>query len=122
MSYKKSRVYQLGYELVLQTEELCRNLPSHERYALAQQLRNSSRSVVATYVEGYIRQGLLAADYRRFLIYSQGSCDESKYWLELARDLGLVEENKTAPILTGYQEITRCLVSMIRGQKISTET
>lgn len=78
MSYKKSRVYQLGYELVLQTGELCRNLPSHERYALAQQLHNSSRSVVANYVEGYIRQGLLAADYRRFLIYSQGSCDESK--------------------------------------------
>ena len=115
MSYKKSKVYRLGYKLVLQTEGICRSLPGHERYALAQQLRNSSRSVVANYVEGYVRQGLLSADHRRFLIYSQGSCDETKYWLELGSDLGLIDKKKLEPLLEGYQELTRCFVSMIRA-------
>ena len=115
MSYKKSKIYRLGHKLVLQSEAVCRNFPSHEKYALAQQLRNSSRSVVANYVEGYVRQSLLPADHRRFLIYAQGSCDETKYWLELGRDLGLIEEKRSGQLLGGYQELTCYLIAMIRA-------
>ncbi|MBI2821313.1 MAG: four helix bundle protein [Acidobacteria bacterium] len=91
MSYKKSRIYQLGYHLALKVESLCRTFPKHEQFALAQQLRNSSRSVVANYVEGYVRQERFKPDHSRFLIYSQGSCDETKFWLELARDIGFLD-------------------------------
>ena len=51
--------------------------------------RNSSRSIVANYVEGYVRQTTSIKDHRRFMIYSQGSCDETKYWLELAKAIDL---------------------------------
>jgi four helix bundle protein len=114
MSYRKSSVYQIGYQLALNCEEICRRLPSHERYALAQQLRNSSRSIVANYVEGYIRQGLLSKDHRRFLVYSQGSCDETKYWLELGKDMGLISDSDFKSVFSGYVKLSRALVSMIR--------
>jgi four helix bundle protein len=114
MSYKNSSIYQLAYQLALNTEELCRTFPAHERYSLAQQLRNSSRSVVANFVEGYIRQGRLPFDHRGFLIYSQGSCDESKYWLEFGKDIGLVENKVFKELHSGYGRVSIALVSLIR--------
>ena len=54
------------------------------------------------------------------VIYAQGSCDETKYWLELARDLGLIEKHKSEALLAGYQELTHCLVAMI--QRVSQES
>ena len=114
MSYKKSCIYRLAYRLAVETEDVCRSFPAYERYSLAQQLRNSSRSVVANYVEGYIRQGRLPLDHRRFLIYSQGSCDESKYWIEFGRDIGLVENRVCRELLSGYGRVSIALVALIR--------
>ncbi len=91
MSYKRSEVYRLGFRLAILTEQLCRGLHKHEQYCLSQQLRNSSRSIVSNYVEGYVRQTTSRADHRRFMIYSQGSCDETKYWLELAKAIDLIQ-------------------------------
>ena len=69
MSYKHSNIYQLGYELALRVENVCRKFPRHEQYALALLLCNSSRSIAANYVEGYVRQTHFLADHRRFLTY-----------------------------------------------------
>lgn len=113
MSYKNSKVYQLGYELVLHVETVCRSFPRHEQYSLAQQLRNSSRSIVANYVEGYVRQGHFSADHRRFLIYSQGSCDETKYWLELAKDLELFDGQRLAELVIKYEQLGRMIFGIL---------
>jgi len=56
---------------------------------------------MANYVEGYIRRDLLSNDYRRFLIYSQGSCDETKYWLELGKDKGVISKSDFDSVLPG---------------------
>lgn len=114
MSYKTSKIYQLGYQLALSVEGVCRRFPQREQHALAQQLRNSSRSIVANYVEGYIRQQETSlADYRRFLIYSQGSCDETKYWLELAKDTGLLGENSFMNLSEKYAELSKMIFSVL---------
>ncbi len=113
MSYKRSEVYKLGLRLAILTEQLCRGLPKHEQYCLAQQLRNSSRSIVANYVEGYVRQTTSIKDHRRFMIYSQGSCDETKYWLELAKAIDLIQPESVKELLEGYARLGRLIYSVL---------
>ena len=110
MSYKKSKIYRLGFKQALLVETACRKLPKHELYSLAQQVRNSSRSIVANYVESYIRQKYFPADYRRFLTYSQGSCDETKFWVELAREMGLLDEATFNEIIEGCERLSIIII------------
>ncbi|TDI10580.1 MAG: four helix bundle protein [Acidobacteria bacterium] len=63
MSHKKSKIYSLGFDLALQVEEVCQNLPGYEKYSLAQQLRRASRSVVANDVEAFVRQRSFPKDH-----------------------------------------------------------
>ena len=114
MSFKNSRIYQVGYELALDVERICKNFPRHEQYALAEQLRNSSRSIVANYVEGYVRQQQNSlADQRRFLIYSQGNCDETKYWLQLAKDMGLLSKDSFECLQAKCGELGKMIFSIL---------
>jgi four helix bundle protein len=64
-------------------------------------------------VEGYVRQGLSEADYRRFMVYSQGSCDETKYWLKLEKALDFAQAEKFDKLLDGYQHLGRVIYSIL---------
>ncbi len=109
MSYKRSKIYLAGFEQALLVEEVCRRFPVHERFSLAQQLRNSSRSVVANYVESYIQQKNFPTDFRRFLTYSQGSCDETKFWVEFAWKIHLLDEATYQKVMKGYDRLSRLI-------------
>ncbi len=116
MSYEKSRIYRLGFDLALRIEKVCCNLPRHERFSLAQQLRRASRSVVANYVEGFVRQHSFPRDYKRFITYSQGSCDETKFWLEFAAATGLTSKEITGELLEGYIRVGKLLNPLLRKE------
>ncbi len=109
MTYQKSKIYRLGLEQALLVEAVCKNFPRHEQYSLSQQIRRSSRSIVANYVESYVRQKHYPADYRRFLTYSQGSCDETKYWVKLAREIDLLDDPKFKELMDGYERLGRMI-------------
>ena len=113
MSYLKSEIYKLGFQLAISTEGICRAFPRHEQFCLGRQLRSSSRSIVANYVEGYVRQGLSKNDHMRFMVYSQGSCDETKFWLELAKALNLAEARSVDQLLEGYRKLGKLIHSVL---------
>jgi four helix bundle protein len=113
MSYRKSEICQLGFKQALLVEEACQTFPRHELFSLAQQLRNSSRSIVANYAESYVRQKYYPADYRKFLTYSQGNCDETKFWVELAREMGLVDEANFEKLMDGYRRLSIMIVRVL---------
>ncbi|MCZ6877623.1 MAG: four helix bundle protein [Acidobacteria bacterium] len=114
MTYKKSRIYRLGFDLAFRVEEVCRKLPTHERYSLAQQLRRASRSVVANYVEAFVRQHSFPRDHKRFITYSQGSCDETKFWLEFLAAIGLTSKEIVEDLVEGYSEVGKLLNPILR--------
>jgi hypothetical protein len=64
VSYEKSEIYKLGFKLAVNSDQLCRGFPKWKPYSLAHQLRTSSGSVVANYVEGFGCPGLFEADHR----------------------------------------------------------
>ena len=47
------------------------------------------------------------------MIYSQGSCDETKYWLELAKAIDLIQPESVKELLKGYACLGRLIFSVL---------
>lgn len=75
-SYKDLNIYRSAFKLSLEVHETSLSLPKYELYEQGSQVRRSSKSITANIVEGYGRKRY-KADFIKFLIYSQASCDET---------------------------------------------
>jgi len=78
-------VYQLSYQLSMSIFNLTRGFPSSEKYSLTSQIIRSTRSISANIAEGFGRRRY-HAEFKKYLIYSAGSLEESKVWLNFAKD------------------------------------
>ncbi|MGU3374509.1 four helix bundle protein [Chryseobacterium sp. M5A1_1a] len=76
MSYSKLDIYNIAFELFIETHQFSLQLPKYELYELGSQLRQSADSIVTNIAEGYGRSSY-KGDFIRFLTYSQASCDET---------------------------------------------
>ena len=110
MPYHRLEVYQKAYRLALEMHKITLQFPKIEQYELAQQLRRSSKSIPANIAEGMGKQES-AKEVSRFIRMAIGSCDESRVWLEFARDLGYMKTSDQQQYDFRYQEIGR----MLRG-------
>jgi four helix bundle protein len=84
-SFRQLIVWQRGHDLVLAAYKVAAAMPRHEQFGLASQLRQAVVSVPANIAEGFGRSS--SADKARILNIAQGSLEEVKYFLLLARDL-----------------------------------
>ena len=78
-------VWQKAHQFVLGVYQLTESFPPKEICGLTAQLRRSAISVPANIAEGFKKRG--RADKARFLNIAQGSLEESRYFLILAKDL-----------------------------------
>ncbi len=78
--------------------------PKPETYGLALQMRRAAVSIPANVAEGFRRRG--KADKARFLNMAEGSVEECRYFLILARDLGYGDTQKLTAML---EEVSRLL-------------
>lgn len=83
-------VYKKSYSLSLDIHRLTLEFPKIEQYALADQLRRSSKSVCANIAEGFGKQSYSSAEFGRFLAIAEGSVIETQTWLQYASDLGYI--------------------------------
>ncbi len=84
--YKDLVVYQQAHKLGVAVHKFSLKLPKFEVYETGSQIRRASKSISANIVEGYGRRRY-QADYVKFLVYSQSSCDETNEWLTYIQDL-----------------------------------
>lgn len=103
-TYHDLFVWQKAHQFVLRVYANTKAFPREEVFGLTSQLRRSAVSIVANVVEGYKRKG--AKEKLRFLNISQASLEESRYFLELARDLKYCDD---PPILDQIEEVSRLL-------------
>ncbi len=88
------QIYQIGYKLMLQIHTLTLGFPKIEQYAgIADQLRRSSKSIVANITEGFGKQKFYKDEFKRMLVYSIGSCDETILWIKTSKDLGYISDD-----------------------------
>jgi four helix bundle protein len=78
-------VWQKAHQFVLGAYRLSRTFPRSETYGLSSQLRRAAVSIAANIAEGFKKRG--RADKLRFYNMAQGSIEESRYYLILAKDL-----------------------------------
>ena len=108
--YHNLDVYRKAYQLALRIHKESLGFPKFEQYELAQQLRRSSKSIVVNVVEGMGRQDS-PAEVHRFIRIAMGSCDESRIWLDFAKDLTYLDEPAYGQLTAGFIEIGK----MLRG-------
>lgn len=87
-------VWQKAHQIVLLVYSVTANFPSTETFGLVSQVRRAAVSVPANLAEGFKRRS--PADKARFVNIAQGSLEEVKYYLDLARDLGYLKDSAPA--------------------------
>ena len=97
-------VWQKAHRFVLDIYALTTGFPGQETYGLSLQMRRAAVSIPANIAEGFRRRG--KADKARFLNIAEGSVEECRYFLILAKDLGYGETEKLSAML---EEVSRLL-------------
>jgi four helix bundle protein len=110
-------VWQKAHQFVLSVYRFSELFPNNELYGLTSQLRRSAVSIPANIAEGFKKK--TKPDKAKFLNIAQGSLEESRYYLILAKDLnygdstGLNEQiEEVSKLLEGY------LSSMMKSGEI----
>jgi len=83
-------VWQKAHQLALALYRATRTFPGDEKFGLVSQMRRAAVSVPANIAEGFVKRG--KPDKIRFYNTAQGSLEESKYYLVLAKDLGYLRD------------------------------
>ncbi len=88
-SFEDLIVWQKAHKWVLTMYMETEKFPKKEQYGLTSQLRRAAVSVPANIAEGFKKRG--KADKARFINIAQGSLEECRYYLVLAKDLGYLD-------------------------------
>jgi four helix bundle protein len=97
-------VWQKAHRFVLEVYVLTAAFPKQEAYGLSLQMRRAAVSIPANIAEGFRRRG--KADKARFMNIAEGSVEECRYFLILAKDLGYGDVQKLSVML---EEVSRLL-------------
>lgn len=104
-SYEDSALYQLAKQMAVEIHRMTlEQLPKYEMFEQGSQIRRSSKSIVANFVEGYGRRRY-KAEYIRFLTYALASCDETKAHLELLHETNSLRRDRFQHFYTNYRKI-----------------
>jgi four helix bundle protein len=110
-SYKDLKVYQVSYRLAMEMFWLTKKLSKEEMYSLTDQIRRSTRSIVANVVEGWSKRWYENI-FKRHLIHSIGSCDETKVWLNFALDCRYITIEEYKTFTDQYEELGKMLYGL----------
>ena len=114
-SFEDLEVFKRAYRISLAVHRKSLEFPAIEQRGLADQVRRASKSICANIAEGFARQGVQPADFRRFLIMALGSADEMRVWIRYCLDLGYVDEEIWRTWRQEYHEIARMLQGPDQG-------
>ena len=103
-SFEDLIVWQKAHAWVLAIYRVSDAFPDKEKFGLTSQLRRAGVSIPANIAEGFKKRGV--RDKLRFFNIAQGSLEECRYYLILARDLGYAETDQLTQQLA---EVSRLL-------------
>lgn len=101
-------VWQKAHQFVLSVYNYSDYFPQKEVYGLTSQFRRAAISIPANIAEGFKEKS--KTDKARLMNIAQGSLEECRYYLILAKDLGYGDNPELMPLL---EEVSRMLVKDI---------
>jgi len=100
------------YRFSLDVIKLTDSLPNkRSAWVLADQLIRSATSIGANLTEARASSSRL--EFKRFYEISLKSANESKYWLELLGDSGLVAKDRLKSLLSELHELSSMIASSV---------
>ena len=109
--FRQLQVWEKSHELVLDIYTITSRFPQNELFGLTSQIRRASSSIPTNIAEGCGRGS--DADFCRFLQISMGSASETEYELQLAHDLGYLDDAVYESLNRKVIEVKRMLSSLI---------
>lgn len=110
--HKQLKVYQTAYRLAMEIFNDSKVFPREERYSLTDQIRRSSRSIVANIAEGF-RKRRYPNMFISKLADADSEATETQVWLDFALDCGYLSPKRHEELTAGYEEVGRMLGGMI---------
>ncbi|MFQ5868529.1 MAG: four helix bundle protein [Candidatus Zixiibacteriota bacterium] len=104
-------VWQKAHQLVLRIYEVTKSFPDNEKFGLISQMRRAAVSIPANIAEGFKKRS--EKDKAKFYNISQGSLEELRYYLILAKDLKYLDNIEELSDL--IDEVGRMLHGLIRS-------
>lgn len=87
-TFENLKFWWKSHQLILGIYELTRTFPEEEKFGIISHLRRTSASVPANIAEGYSRSS--KPETKRFFNIALSSLEETRYFLILSKDLGLI--------------------------------
>jgi four helix bundle protein len=103
-SFQDLIVWQKAHQFVLSVYCFSEGFPKKESYGLTSQIRRGGISIPANIAEGFKKR--TKADKFRFMNIAQGSVEECRYYLILAKDLGYGD---SMGLLAHLEEVSKML-------------
>jgi four helix bundle protein len=111
-SIKDLKAYQIAYQLAMEIFEITKKFPKEETYSLTDQMRRSSRSVAINIREGYAKRKYEQV-FIRHLNDSLGSSEETRGWLDFAKDCTYIAKNEHKKLDDRYDEVNAMLYRLM---------
>ena len=109
IGFENLEVFKRAYAASLELHRQSLKFPRFEQYGLADQVRRASKGICANLAEGFAKQALSKAEFKRFLVMAIGSSDEMRVWLRYCFDLGYIDMEEWKKWRSEYQQIARML-------------
>ena len=108
--------FRLSHILAMEIFRMTRIFPKEERYSLTDQIIRASRSVAANIAEGWGKR-MYANEFKRHLVYAIGSLEETKTWLQFARDCNYITHETFRDLYTRCELIGSKIFNLHKNWK-----
>ncbi len=108
----ESLVQQKSFDFALMTIQLCRELNDDKEYVLARQLLKAGTSIGANVEEALAAQS--KKDFAAKMSIASKEARETRYWLRLMAESGMVSEDRVAAMAEESESLCRMLVSIVK--------
>ena len=89
--------------------EETRHFPKEERFSLTDQIRRSSRSILANIAEAWKKRYYP----KMFISEIIDEAGETEVWLDISKDAGYLTVEKHKYFISGYDEVNRMLYGIV---------
>lgn len=112
---KENIIVSKSYAFSIRIVKLHRILHKERHFELSSQLLRSGTSIGANVEEAI--GGISRKDFSYKLTIAYKEARETKYWLRLLRDTGIIDETLANPLLFDCEELLKILFSIIKSTK-----
>jgi four helix bundle protein len=115
-SFKDLIVWQKAHQFVLRVYKYTRQFPKEETYGLTSQFRKAATSIAANIAEGFVKK--TKPEKMRLMNIAQGSLEECRYYLILAKDLDYGTIDDMDKLSMEVSKLLNAYISGIEKSKI----